>query len=91
MGRLLSASGIRSDAQSLTVEAVSGYNRRFPLTEAAGFLLALQVGDEVLTHGHGFAARLVAPGHRGFEWVKWVTRLQVNETGAWWQTPVPLQ
>jgi DMSO/TMAO reductase YedYZ molybdopterin-dependent catalytic subunit len=25
--------------------------------------------------------RLVAPGRRGFEWVKWVTRIELHEHG----------
>ena len=43
------------------------------------------------SHGHGFPARLVAPGKRGFEWVKWVTSIQVNESPKWLQPPLPLQ
>jgi hypothetical protein len=27
----------------------------------------------------------------GFEWVKWVTHLRVNETSKLWQPPVPLR
>lgn len=91
MGRLLEMAGLGSTAQSITVESVSGYARRFSLDEARGLLLATQVAGQVLDHGHGYPLRLVAPGHRGFEWVKWVTRLHVNNTSELWQTPVPLQ
>jgi DMSO/TMAO reductase YedYZ molybdopterin-dependent catalytic subunit len=35
------------------------------------------VGGEPLTHEHGAPARLVALGRRGFEWVKWVVRIEV--------------
>jgi DMSO/TMAO reductase YedYZ molybdopterin-dependent catalytic subunit len=45
----------------------------------------------MLSHGHGSPARLVAPGKRGFEWVKWVDHIEVNETSKWLQPPLPLQ
>ena len=45
--------------------------------EARAALLATHTGSEPLSHEHGFPLRLVAPGHRGFEWVKWITRIEV--------------
>jgi DMSO/TMAO reductase YedYZ molybdopterin-dependent catalytic subunit len=33
--------------------------------------------DDALNDDHGAPARLVAPGRRGFEWVKWITRIAV--------------
>lgn len=91
VGRLLDMAGVREGAGSVTVEAVSGYGRRFSVEEVRGYLLATQVAGETLSHGHGFPARLVASGHRGFDWVKWVTRIRVNKTGKLWQPPVPLR
>jgi DMSO/TMAO reductase YedYZ molybdopterin-dependent catalytic subunit len=91
VGRLLDMAGVKEGAGSVTVEAVSGYGRRFSVEEARGYLLATHVAGKTLVHGHGFPVRLVAPGHRGFDWVKWVTRIRVNETGKFWQPPVPLQ
>ena len=88
---LLNLAGVKSTAHSITVEAVSGYGRRFTLDEAQGCLLATQVAGETLNHGHGFPLRLVAPNHRGFDWVKWVTAIHVNETSKLLQPPVPLQ
>jgi len=35
------------------------------------------VGEEPLSHEHGFPLHLVALGHRGLEWVKWITRVEV--------------
>jgi DMSO/TMAO reductase YedYZ molybdopterin-dependent catalytic subunit len=35
--------------------------------------------------------RLVAPGRRGFWWVKWVTRVEVVDAPWWLQSPFPLQ
>jgi DMSO/TMAO reductase YedYZ molybdopterin-dependent catalytic subunit len=91
IGRLLDLAGCLPSAQSVTVEAVSGYYRRFPLEVVRRHLLALEVAGSPLDHGHGYPARLVAPDRRGFEWVKWVGRIRVEETGEWLQPPVPLE
>jgi DMSO/TMAO reductase YedYZ molybdopterin-dependent catalytic subunit len=61
------------------------------MREARDLLLATHVGGDPLSHGHGAPVRLVAPGKRGFEWVKWVTHVEVNRTGSWLQPPLPLQ
>jgi hypothetical protein len=89
--RLLDLAGVSYDATSVTVEAVSGYGRRFGVDEIKGYILATHVAGAPLDHGHGAPLRLVAPGHRGYDWVKWVTRLHVNVTSKLWQPPVPLQ
>ena len=36
------------------------------------------MGDEPLSHEHGAPVRLVAPGRRGFQWVKWVTHVELH-------------
>jgi DMSO/TMAO reductase YedYZ molybdopterin-dependent catalytic subunit len=59
----------------------TGYRWSFDLPTARKLLLATHVGDEPLSHDHGAPARLVAPGRRGFEWVKWVTRIELHEHG----------
>ena len=79
------------DSASVTIRSVTGYYRKFSMKEANGYMIATQVGDETLSHGHGFPARLVAHDKRGFEWVKWITDIEVNRTGKWLQPPLPLQ
>ncbi|MSP14386.1 MAG: hypothetical protein EXR62_15720 [Chloroflexi bacterium] len=91
VGRLLQMAGVQPQARSVTVAAVSGYGRRFNLAEISDYILATQVGGQPLIHGHGFPARLVANGHRGYDWVKWVTHIQVNTTSQFLQPPLPLQ
>jgi Oxidoreductase molybdopterin binding domain len=75
-----------------TIEVVSatGYRRRFDAADAGGLLLATHVAGRPLSAGHGAPVRLVAPGRRGFWWVKWVVAVQVVEGPPWWQPPFPL-
>jgi DMSO/TMAO reductase YedYZ molybdopterin-dependent catalytic subunit len=91
LSAVLSRAAPSPDARSLVLRSATGYTRRFPLDEAGRLLLATHVGGEPLSRGHGFPARLVAPGYRGFEWVKWVVAIEVSDSPAWLQSPLPLQ
>ncbi len=77
-------------ARSVDVVSVTGYRRRFPVAEAPRLLLATHVGGEPLSPGHGAPRRLVAPGRRGYQWVKWVVAVEVSDEPPWWQPPFPL-
>lgn len=79
------------DARSLLVRSSTGYQVRFPVDDVDSLLLALAVGGRPLSRGHGYPARLVAPGRRGFWWVKWVERLELSPAPWWWQSPFPLE
>ena len=57
----------------------TGYRWTFELRDAPGLLLANGVGGEALSHEHGAPVRLVAPGRRGLEWVKWVVRVELHD------------
>ncbi|WP_318566690.1 molybdopterin-dependent oxidoreductase [Salinigranum marinum] len=78
LGALLDEVDADPAARWVTVHSVTGYRWSFPINEARGFVLATHVGGERLTHGHGFPLRLVAPDRRGFQWVKWVTEIEVR-------------
>jgi hypothetical protein len=78
------------DGGSIVVRSMTGYFRRFPRSDAAGLLVATHVGDAPLSAGHGAPARLVAPGRRGFWWVKWIAAIDVDDDPWWWQPPFPL-
>jgi len=75
---------------SVLVRSLTGYRRRFPVSDAGRLLLASRVGGTPLSPGHGFPLRLVAPGRRGFWWVKWIDRIEFDDTPWWWQPPFPL-
>ena len=71
------------------VTSVTGYRRRLPLTDH--LLLAVDVGGRPLSDGHGAPVRLVVPGRRGFHWVKWVDRIEIDNAPWWLESPLPLQ
>jgi DMSO/TMAO reductase YedYZ molybdopterin-dependent catalytic subunit len=77
-------------ARSLLVHSLTGYWVRLPLTDLDGLLLATGAGDAPLSYGHGYPLRLVAPGRRGYWWVKWVDRVELQSTPWWWQPPFPV-
>ena len=77
-------------ARSLYVHSVTGYWVRFPVGDIGSLLLATRVSGRTLRPGHGYPVRLVAPGRRGFWWVKWVDRIELDATPAWWQPPLPV-
>ncbi|MGH2590159.1 MAG: molybdopterin-dependent oxidoreductase [Actinomycetota bacterium] len=87
LDRLLEAGG---DVRSVLAVSATGYARRFPIADAPRILVATRVAGEPLSAGHGFPVRLVAPGRRGFWWVKWVVRIETSATPWWWQSPFPL-
>ena len=88
---VLDQAGTSPNAASITVTSATGYYRRFSMEEAREYVLATHAGDSSLSRGHGYPVRLVAPGKRGFEWVKWVTSIEVNDSPKWLQPPLPLQ
>jgi DMSO/TMAO reductase YedYZ molybdopterin-dependent catalytic subunit len=77
-------------AQSVYVHSVTGYWVRFPIHDLDFLLLATKLGGAPLSADHGFPVRLVAPGYRGYWWVKWVDRIELQTTPSWWQPPFPL-
>ena len=79
VSRLLDRAGLDAEASHVRVVSRTGYRWGFSLDDAGDLLLATQVGGEALSHEHGAPVRLVAPGRRGFEWVKWVDRLEVHD------------
>jgi len=81
VGDVLESAGVRPGAGWVRFVSVTGYRWSLPLAEARDALLATHTlvrGEAVpLSHGHGGPVRLVAPGRRGFQWVKWVVAVDV--------------
>jgi len=83
--------GDHPNASSILVASQTGYDRRFAIDELPRLMLATSMGGRPLSADHGAPARLVAPGRRGFWWVKWVSTIELNALPHWWQAPFPLQ
>jgi len=78
VGRLLDAAGVADGVRYVSFRSVTGYRWALPVEEARDALLATRVDGTTITDGHGFPLRLVAPGRRGFQWVKWVETVEVR-------------
>jgi len=87
---LLARADVKPGAGSITIRSRTGYYRRYSMAEAERALLASRVDGAPLSPGHGFPARMVEPHKRGYDWVKWVDEITVNDTGKFWQPPLPL-
>ncbi|MGI8695852.1 MAG: molybdopterin-dependent oxidoreductase [Mycobacteriales bacterium] len=78
-------------ARSVDVVSETGYRRRLPAGDLQRLYLVTHVAGAPLSAGHGGPVRLVAPGRRGFWWVKWVRSVQPSAEPWWAQSPFPLQ
>jgi hypothetical protein len=86
VGEIVAQAQPTINARYVRFRSVTGYRWSLPLDEAAKTLLATHVGGIALDHGHGAPLRLVAPGRRGFQWVKWVVAVEVLDApdlGQW--------
>jgi DMSO/TMAO reductase YedYZ molybdopterin-dependent catalytic subunit len=66
------------DASHVNVVSVTGHACRFPIEDLQQAVLVTHVGGEPLSPGHGYPVRLAVPGRRGYQWVKWLDRIDVS-------------
>jgi DMSO/TMAO reductase YedYZ molybdopterin-dependent catalytic subunit len=76
--------------RSLLVRSATGYALHLPLSDLDNLWLVTAVGGRPLSRGHGYPARILAPGRRGFWWVKWVVAIEQSPRPWWLQSPFPL-
>jgi len=81
---------IDTHKQSIDVTSATGYGRRFSTRDLDKLWLVTAAGGRPLSAGHGFPARIVAPGKRGFWWVKWVVAVEPTDIPWWRQLPFPV-
>ena len=74
---LLDAVGIDSSARLVHVRSVTGWSVTLDRGDLDEAILATHVADQDLPAANGAPCRLVAPGHRGLDWIKWVARIEV--------------
>jgi hypothetical protein len=78
------------EERSILVRSVTGYDRLLPARDVPSLVVATRASGAPLSPGHGFPARLVAPGRRGFWWVKWISVIEATDRPWWVQPPFPL-
>ena len=62
---------------SVRVRSVTGWSTVLGADEARDALLATTVGGAPLPALNGAPCRLVVPGRRGLDWVKWVDEVSL--------------
>jgi DMSO/TMAO reductase YedYZ molybdopterin-dependent catalytic subunit len=77
LGTIVELAGAGAGARHVSVASRTGYRWSFAIEDARELLLATHVGHQPLSHEHGAPVRLVVPGARGYQWVKWVERVKV--------------
>ena len=65
------------DRASVRVRSVTGWSTVLTADEARGALLATGVAGGPLPAANGAPCRLVVPGRRGLDWVKWVGEVSI--------------
>jgi DMSO/TMAO reductase YedYZ molybdopterin-dependent catalytic subunit len=76
--QVLDAAGVDPEATFVNVRSVTGWMVPLERGEIATALLATHVADEPLPAANGAPLRLVMPGRRGLDWVKWITDMEVS-------------
>jgi DMSO/TMAO reductase YedYZ molybdopterin-dependent catalytic subunit len=74
---LLTEAQVQPQAVAIVLKDVSGYSAYFTYGEAMELLLSTHVGGQAYDHWHGFPIRAIAPSRRGWQWVKWLTEIEV--------------
>ena len=75
---LLDEAGVFGTARRVEVRSVTGWATSLNLAEARQAVLAWSIGGGPLPVANGAPLRLVAPNHRGLDWVKWVGTIRVD-------------
>lgn len=77
LAAVLDAVGAPPD-RPVIVRSATGWLSQLSATDARRAVLATHVAGRELPMANGAPLRLVAPDHRGLDWVKWVTEVRVG-------------
>jgi DMSO/TMAO reductase YedYZ molybdopterin-dependent catalytic subunit len=75
--KVLSAAGATTGARLIAVRSVTGYATPLDPADVDRAFLATGVSGAPLPVANGAPCRLVVPDHRGLDWIKWVTEIEV--------------
>ena len=77
---LLDQAGVRTQAFDVVFHAADGYSDSLPIERAMmdDVLIAYRMNGVPLPLGHGFPARIIAPGHYGMKHVQWLTGIELT-------------
>ncbi len=77
---VLNLAGIRGNAHDVVFHAADGYSDSLRVERALmdDMLIAYRMNGVPLPLGHGFPARIIAPGHYGMKHVQWLTGIEVT-------------
>ena len=78
LAAVLDHAGALATARRVEIRSVTGWATSLAIEEARGALLAWSVAGGPLPVANGAPLRLVAPNHRGLDWVKWVGTIRVE-------------
>ncbi len=76
---LLEEAGVDPNAIDVVFRAADGYSDSLPIKRVmqGDVLIAHRMNGVPLPPGHGFPARIIAPGHYGMKSVQWLTEIEV--------------
>ncbi len=77
LAEILRIAGADPEPAFVKVRSATGWMVPLEAADIESALLATHVAGEPLPAANGWPLRLVAPGRRGLDWVKWVTEIEV--------------
>ena len=87
--QLLDRAGIQPGVSAVVLKAHDTYSDSFPIDRAMldHTLVAYAMNGELLSHNHGFPARVLVPGLYGFKNIKWLEEVELisGEYAGPWQ------
>jgi DMSO/TMAO reductase YedYZ molybdopterin-dependent catalytic subunit len=78
LSAVLEAAAASAAARRVEIRSVTGWGTSLHVADARRCLLAWSVAGQPLPAANGAPLRLVAPDHRGLDWVKWVDTIRVE-------------
>ena len=72
--------GLQAEATEITFYAMDTYKKTLPLDGLLreGVFLAYEVNGETIPLDHGYPLRLVVKWEYGWDWVKWIERIEIS-------------